>query len=189
MTSVVPEHGSSLRRVLEAVLLVVDEPVTPAELSRAAERGEAEVEAALTTLAAEYDDEERGFELRRVGGGWRLYSREDCADQVERFVLEGQRARLTTAALETLAVVAYRQPVTRARISAIRGVSVDGVIRTLLSRGLVTESGTDGETGAVLYGTSPYFLERLGLASLDDLPSLAPLLPDLEDLDDAAAPG
>jgi segregation and condensation protein B len=120
--------------------------------------------------------------LRQVAGGWRLYTRADCAPYVERFVLDGQQARLTQAALETLAVIAYRQPVTRQRVSAVRGVNVDGVVRTLVARGLVVEAGPDEETGATRYRTTNYLLERLGLQSLDELPSLAPLLPELDEL-------
>ena len=119
---------------------------------------------------AEYAEQGRGFELRNVAGGWRYYTREELAPVVEAFVLDGQQARLTQAALETLAVVAYRQPVSRARVSAIRGVNVDGVMRTLLTRGLVEEAGTDHSSGAHLYRTSSYFLERIGVTSLDDLP-------------------
>src|SRR5204863_5603135 len=122
----------------------------------------------------------RGFELRRVAGGWRIYSRAEHAPVLERFVLDGQTSRLSQAALETLAIVAYRQPVSRARVSAVRGVNVDAVMRTLVTRGLVEEAGTEPESGAILYRTTSYFLERLGLASLDDLPDLAPFLPDLE---------
>ncbi|MDQ4086356.1 MAG: SMC-Scp complex subunit ScpB, partial [Actinomycetota bacterium] len=135
-------------------------------------------------LAAEYREQCRGFDLREVGGGWRFYTRAEYAPVVERFVLEGQQARLTQAALETLAVVAYRQPVSRARVSAIRGVNVDGVMRTLVTRGLVEEAGSDTETGAVLYRTTSYFLERMGLRSLDALPDIAPLLPDMADVED-----
>jgi segregation and condensation protein B len=138
---------------------------------------------ALTGLAGEYDEQGRGFELRNVAGGWRFYTRDDYASVVEKFVLDGQQARLTQAALETLAVVAYKQPVSRARVSAVRGVNVDGVMRTLLTRGLVEEAGTDHETGAHLYRTSGYFLERIGLTSIGDLPELAPYLPDMADLD------
>ena len=142
-----------------------------------------EVVAALQLLAEEYDEQDRGFELRNVAGGWRCYTREAYAAVVEGFVLEGQSARLTQAALETLAVVAYRQPVSRARVSAIRGVNVDGVMRTLLTRGLVEEAGNDGETGGAPVPHHQYFLERIGVQSLDELPELAPFLPDLGDLE------
>lgn len=174
-----------LARELEAVLLVVDTPVDAGELAAAVQSPAAEVEAALAGLAAEYDEHERGVQLREVAGGWRLYTREEFAPAVERLLLEGARSRLTQAALETLAIVAYRQPITRARIAAIRGVGVDGVIRSLLARGLVEEVGSDPETGGGQYATTGVFLEKLGLRSLAELPSLAPLLPDLADLEDA----
>jgi len=170
---------------LEAVLLVVDTPIAGAELAAAVEEPVASVEDALRRLAAEYDDGVRGIQLREVAGGWRLYTREEYAPAVERLLLEGQRSRLSQAALETLAIVAYRQPVTRARIAAIRGVGVDGVMRTLVGRGLIEEVATDPETGGGQYATTGMFLEKLGLRSLAELPSLAPLLPDLGDLDDA----
>lgn len=175
-----------LRTVLEAVLLVTDEPVPAATLAQVAERPLVEVEQELAGLVRDYDDAGRGFELRRVAGGWRLYTRADCAAYVERFVLDGQQARLTQAALETLAVIAYRQPVTRARVSAVRGVNVDGVVRTLLARGLIVDAGQDTDSAGTLYRTTPLFLERLGLQSLDELPELAPLLPELSELDDTA---
>lgn len=171
-----------LAAVLEAVLLVTDEPVPAVTLAQVVERPTGEVEQVLHALAADYTAAGRGFDLRQVAGGWRLYTRADCAPYVERFVLDGQQARLTQAALETLAVIAYRQPVTRQRVSAVRGVNVDGVVRTLLARGLVTEAGADDETGATRYRTTAYFLERLGLQSLEELPSLAPLLPDLDEV-------
>ena len=174
-----------LRAGLEAVLLVTDEPVPAVTLAQVTERPTEEVEEVLHSLAQEYVEQDRGFELRQVAGGWRLYTRADCAPYIERFVLDGQSARLTQAALETLAVIAYRQPVTRSRVSAVRGVNVDGVVRTLLARGLITESGQDEDSGGILYRTTPLLLERLGLQSLDELPSLAPLLPELEELDSA----
>ena len=180
--SLVAEGQPPLRAVLESVLLITDEPVPAVTLAQVVERPTGEVEAVLSDLAGEYEEQGRGFELRQVAGGWRLYTRADCAPYVERFVVDGQQARLTQAALETLAVIAYRQPVTRQRVSAVRGVNVDGVVRTLLARGLVTEAGTDEDTGAVRYRTTGHFLERLGLQSLDELPSLAPLLPELEDM-------
>jgi segregation and condensation protein B len=173
-----------LRAALEAVLLVVDEPVAEIVLAQVLERPTEEVAARLRELAAEYDEQGRGFELRQVSGGWRLYTRPACAPYVERFVRDGQQARLTQAALETLAVVAYRQPVSRSRIAGIRGVNVDGVIRTLVSRGLVTEVGTESESGATLFGTTAYFLERLGAESLADLPPLSEYLPDPYALDE-----
>jgi segregation and condensation protein B len=182
------EHPG-LRTALEAILMVVDEPVGDVLLAQVTERPTDEVRAALRALAAEYDEAGRGFELREVAGGWRFYTRASCAAYVERFVLDGQQARLTQAALETLAVVAYRQPVSRARVSAVRGVNVDGVMRTLVARGLVEEAGREGsggEGGSILYRTTSYFLERLGLRSLEDLPDLAPFLPELDTVDDLA---
>ena len=175
-------EGPSLQAVLESLLLVTDEPVTSGTLAQVAERPVPEVEHELVALRDSYREMGRGFELRQVGGGWRLYTRADCAPFVERYVLDGQQARLTQAALETLAVIAYRQPVTRQRVSAVRGVNVDGVVRTLVARGLVTEAGPDDETGATRYRTTGYLLERLGLQSLDDLPSLAPFLPEIDEL-------
>src|SRR6266513_4614939 len=180
------DSGPGLRASLEAILLVADEPVPLVVLAQVLERPRNEVEAELRELAAGYDAEGRGFDLREIAGGWRFYTREDCAPLVERFVSDGQEVRLTQAALETLAVVAYRQPVSRARVSAVRGVNCDGVMRTLTLRGLVEEAGTEHETGAILYRTTGYFLERLGLAGLDELPELAPFLPDeIEDADGA----
>jgi len=176
--------GPGLRASLEAILLVADEPVPAVVLAQVLERPTGEITELLHATAAVYTTEERGFDLREIAGGWRFYTREECAPVVERFVSEGQEVRLTQAALETLAVVAYRQPVSRARVSAVRGVNCDGVMRTLTLRGLVEDSGTDPETGAILYRTTGYFLERLGLASLEELPDLAPFLPD--DVDDVA---
>lgn len=177
----------SLSAVLEAVLLVTDEPLPAVVLAQVAERPTDEVLGVLRGLAADYTAQDRGFELLEVAGGWRLYTRSDCAPYVERFVLDGQSARLTQAALETLAVIAYRQPVTRARVSAVRGVNVDGVVRTLVARGLVVEAGPDPDSSATLYRTTDLLLERLGLRSLDELPSLAPFLPDLGELDPEAS--
>jgi segregation and condensation protein B len=171
-----------VERSIEAILMVVDEPVTELTLAQVLERPVDEIEAALANLCLSYED--RGFALKKIGGGWRFYSHPDLASVVERFVLDGQQSRLTQAALETLAVVAYRQPVSRARVSAIRGVNVEAVMKTLITRGLVEESGLEHETGAILYTTTSFFLERLGLNSLEDLPALAPYLPNLEALDD-----
>ena len=176
-----------LKPSLEALLMVADEPLDPVTLASAVGHPVDAVVAALTALVAEYDEQGRGFELRNVAGGWRYYTREEHAAVVEGFVLDGQQARLTQAALETLAVVAYKQPVSRARVSAIRGVNVDGVIRTLLTRGLVEEAGQDHASGAYLYRTTGYFLERIGVTSLDELPELAPYLPEMDDLVDELA--
>ena len=163
---------------LEALLFVMDDPVDEDTLAGALRCSVEQVRAGLDELAAGYDERRSGLTLRKVGEGWRLYTREEHAPVVERYLVDGQRSRLTQAALETLAVIAYRQPVTRARVSGIRGVGVDGVMRTLLSRGLVHEVGTDPDSGGGLYATTPLFLERLGLRSLADLPELAPLLPE-----------
>jgi segregation and condensation protein B len=178
---------AELRPSLEALLMVADQPLDEVTLATAVGYPVEEVAEALLGLAAEYAEQGRGFDLRHVGGGWRYYTREEYAAVVEGYVLDGQQARLTQAALETLAVVAYKQPVSRARVSAIRGVNVDGVMRTLLTRGLVEEAGTDQETGAHLYRTTSYFLERIGVTSLDELPELAPYLPDMDDLEDELA--
>jgi segregation and condensation protein B len=177
------------RGALEAVLMVVEEPVDELVLASALELGVARVVELLAELVADYDQAGRGFELRRVAGGWRIFSRVEYAPVVERFVLDGQTARLTQAALETLAIVAYRQPVSRARVGAVRGVNVDAVMRTLVSRGLVEEAGTDAESGAFLYRTTQYFLQRIGLSSIEELPALAPYLPEVDMLDELAAGG
>ncbi|MGH3499047.1 MAG: SMC-Scp complex subunit ScpB [Nocardioidaceae bacterium] len=173
-----------LTPALEAVLMVADQPLDHLTLAQAVGHPPHDVETALDELARGYDAEGRGFELRNIGGGWRYFTRETFAPAVERFVLDGQQARLTQAALETLAVVAYRQPVSRGRVSAIRGVNVDGVMRTLVTRGLVEEAGSDVESGAILYRTTSYFCERIGLGSLDELPALAPFLPELDEAGD-----
>jgi segregation and condensation protein B len=174
-----PELSSEeLAGGLEALLFVMDDPVGEETLATALRCTVEQVRTGLGELAAGYDERRSGLTLRKVGEGWRLYTREEHAGVVERYLVDGQRSRLTQAALETLAVIAYRQPVTRARVSGIRGVGVDGVMRTLLSRGLVHEVGTDPDSGGGLYATTPLFLERLGLRSLADLPELAPLLPE-----------
>jgi segregation and condensation protein B len=179
-----PASASQLRGAIEAILLVIDEPVDQILLAQVLDVPEPHVVACLEDVRREYDAEGRGFELREVAGGWRLYTRAEFASFVERFLLDGQQARLTQAALETLAVVAYRQPVSRTRVSAVRGVNVDGVMRTLASRGLVEEAGFDDESGAVLYRTSRYFLERFGLKDLTELPKLANFLPESTTIDE-----
>lgn len=179
----VDELGApTLAAGLEALLLLADEPMTVLSLAAATRRPVTDVEETIAQLVSEYDAQERGFELREVAGGWRYYTRAACSPLVERFVLDGQQARLTQASLETLAVIAYRQPVSRGRVAAVRGVNVDGVIRTLVARGLIEEAGHDD--GSILYRTTSHFLERMGIASLDDLPPLAEHLPDLADLED-----
>jgi segregation and condensation protein B len=173
-----------LGAVLEAMLLVVDTPVSVETLASATEQPPYRIAGKLQTMAEALAERESGIDLREAGGGWRMYTRAQYAPYVERLLLDGARSKLTRAALETLAVVAYRQPVTRARVSAVRGVNVDAVMRTLLARGLITEAGTDHDTGAVTFATTELFLERLGLSSLTDLPDIAPLLPDVDVIDD-----
>lgn len=175
-----------LKPALEAVLMIADQPLDQVSLAQAVGAPPVEVGTALAELAAEYTEQGRGFDLRNVGGGWRFYTRAEYGPLVEQFVADGQQARLTQAALETLAVVAYRQPVSRSRVSAIRGVNVDGVMRTLVTRGLVEEVAVESETGAHLYATTGYFLERMGLTSIDELPEIAPYLPEMAELDDEA---
>lgn len=200
---------AQVREGLEAVLMVADRPLTEAELAELLEVDAVVISRVLHELAAEYDgkprstghgdtDESntgdadtdqgfsvrRGFQLRRVGGGWRIGARQEHRELVSRFVLEGQTAKLSAAAMETLAIIAYRQPVSRARIASIRGVNADGVVRTLMTRGLIEQVATDEVTGAGLFGTTPVLLERLGVDSLEELPDLSPLLPGVENLDD-----
>lgn len=178
------EVDLELRRAIEAVVLAATEPVEPNLLAQLTERPVAEIEAACAALAAEYEREGRGFVLGRVAGGYRFQTHPDLAPYVERFVLEGQHSRLSPAALETLAIVAYKQPISRAQVSAIRGVNVDAVVRTLAQRGYIAEVGTDpGPGNAILYGTTSMFLERLGMDSLRDLPPLADFVPDAEVVD------
>lgn len=200
MTEHMPEHDPSygipdiaepaeldadeLKRVLEALLLVIDTPVTADALAAATEQPVYRVAAKLQLMADELTGRDSGIDLRHTSEGWRMYTRARFAPYVEKLLLDGARTKLTRAALETLAVVAYRQPVTRARVSAVRGVNVDAVMRTLLARGLITEVGTDADSGAVTFATTELFLERLGLTSLSELPDIAPLLPDVDTIDD-----
>lgn len=200
MTEHMPEHDPSygipdiaepaeldadeLKRVLEALLLVIDTPVTADALAAATEQPVYRVAAKLQLMADELTGRDSGIDLRHTSEGWRMYTRARFAPYVEKLLLDGARTKITRAALETLAVVAYRQPVTRARVSAVRGVNVDAVMRTLLARGLITEVGTDADTGAVTFATTELFLERLGLTSLSELPDIAPLLPDVDTIDD-----
>lgn len=175
---------SEMLPVVEAIMMVAAEPVSTVDLASHLGMPPDQMEALLHELAADYRGElsgrARGFDLRKVAGGWRIFSAPAFADVVGTYVIEGQTARLSKAALETLAVVAYRQPVTRGLVAAIRGVNCDSVMRTLTARGLIEEVGEDGPGGAILYRTSQYFLERLGLDSLDELPELAPYLPEAE---------
>lgn len=170
-------------RALEALFFVSDEPLAASVLAQALGVGRRDVEALCDQLQHDLEDRGSGLELRNVAGGWRLYTHPDTAPVVEQFVLSSRQARLTRAALETLAIVAYKQPVTRHQVSAIRGVNSDGVLRALTDRGLIEEAGREEAPGRpVLYATTPGFLERLGLPSLASLPSLAPLLdPSTED--------
>jgi segregation and condensation protein B len=177
------DDPAELDAAVEAILFVVDSPLEPAALAATLQVPTPTVEQSLDRLRSGYDERGAGIELRAAAGGVRLYTRASVAPHVERFLQDGQRSRLSQAALETLAVIAYRQPVTRSRVSAIRGVNVDGVVRTLLSRGLIVEVGTDAESGAGLFRTSELFLERMGMQSLDELPSLAPMLPELSGLE------
>ncbi|GAA3580280.1 hypothetical protein GCM10022222_76320 [Amycolatopsis ultiminotia] len=178
------EDDEALEAALEALLLVVDSPASEESLAETLEQPVARVSVALSTMAQKFTERVSGIDLRRVGEGWRFYTRDTYAPFVEKLLLDGQRSKLTRAALESLAVIAYRQPVTRARVAAVRGVNVDGVIRTLLARGLIEEMGTDPETTGTLYVTTELFLERLGLSSLNDLPPIAPLLPEVDSIDD-----
>ncbi len=175
---------SQLRSRLESVLLVIDTPATVATLARALAVEEETVDTILRDIAAELDARGSGIDLRESPEGWRFYTRTDNADTVEQFLLDGTQSRLSRAALETLAVVAYRQPVTRSRISAVRGVNVDGVMRTLQLRGLVREVDVEESTGAHRYATTELFLELLGIDSLERLPDLAPLLPDIDSIEE-----
>jgi segregation and condensation protein B len=175
---------SDMQGAVEAILLVVDAPIDVESIADALEEPVDRTREVLERIAERYAESGSGIDLRRSGGGWRFYTRDRFAPFVEKLLLDGQRAKLTRAALETLAVIAYRQPVTRSRVAAVRGVNVDGVIRTLLARGLIEEVGTDQETGGNLYRTTELFLERLGLSSLEDLPPLAPLLPEVDAIDD-----
>ena len=173
----------SLRAALEAILMVIDEPVKVEILAQITDTPVADVENELANIGYELEQKQSGFLLRQVAGGWRFYTNEECWPIVEKFVKEGQPTKLTQASLETLAVVAYKQPVSKGRISAIRGVNVDSVIRTLLNRGLIEEAGMENESQSILYRTTSYFLEKLGINDLSDLPAVADYLPDMSALD------
>ncbi|MQY17726.1 Segregation and condensation protein B [Nocardia sp. RB20] len=179
-----PLGEDEFRSALEAMLLVVDAPAPAELLASAIGDSENRVTRTLREMSAELTARGSGMDLRYAADGWRYYTRTEYAPYVERMLLDGARSKLTRAALETLAVIAYRQPVTRARVSAVRGVNVDGVIRTLVARGLIAEAGTDTDTNGTLYVTTELFLERIGLASLADLPPLAPLLPGVDLIDE-----
>jgi segregation and condensation protein B len=176
--------ASETHRAIEAILMAAESPVEPSLLAQLLEVSPGRIEELCAELETSYRDDDRGFELVRIGGGYRFQSHEDLAPYVERFVLEGQTARLSAAALETLAIVAYKQPVSRAQIASIRGVSAEGALRTLQSRGFVTEVGRDPGPGqAVLYGTTALLVERLGLDRIEDLPPLAEFVPGPEIMD------
>jgi segregation and condensation protein B len=171
-----------LERTLEAILMVSDEPQSLIALATAVARPVKEVKAAIERLVADFDGEDggirRGFELREVGGGWRIYVRSEFDDTVRDFVLTQNPTKLSQAALETLAVIAYKQPISRGQIASIRAVNVDSVVRTLLGRGLITEAYTDSETGAIHYATTDLLLTQLGINSVEELPPISPLLAD-----------
>ncbi|MDQ6614231.1 MAG: SMC-Scp complex subunit ScpB [Actinomycetota bacterium] len=176
--------ATEVERAIEAIVMVAEEPVPPHLLAQILEVPPARVEELCRTLADSYLADDRGFELLRVAGGYRFQSHPDLAGYVERFALEGQSGRLSAAALETVALVAYKQPISRAQVAEVRGVSVDGVMRTLQHRGYVAEVGRDPGPGqAVLYGTTTRFLEKLGIDSLDQLPPLAQFVPGPEVMD------
>jgi segregation and condensation protein B len=177
----VDDQIAAFKRAIEAVVLVAHDPVAPELLAQLLEQPVASVELWCEALRAEYADQRRGFELARVAGGYRFQTHPDQTPYVERFVLHDQKARLSGAALETLAIVAYKQPISRAQVASIRGVDPDGVIRTLQARGYIDEIGRDDGPGqAVLFGTTPQFLEKLGIDSLDDLPPIAEFIPDAD---------
>ncbi len=179
--------GLPLERALEAVLMVADEPQSLVALATAVDRPVSAVRQAVARLVLDYDGAgggvRRGFELREVGGGWRIYSRVEFDHVVRDFVVTQNPAKLSPAALETLAVIAYKQPISRGQIAAIRAVNVDGVVRTLVARGLITEVYADSETGAIHYGTTPLTLTHLGINSLDELPPISPLLDRHDDVE------
>ena len=182
----IPDH-IEVERALEVILMIVDEPQSLIGLASALGRPVGVVRAAIAALVADYDGEasedgtpgtRRGFELREVGGGWRIYVRGEYDDVVRDYVQTQNPSKLSQAALETLAVIAYKQPISRGSIASIRAVNVDSVVRTLLGRGLITEAFTDSETGAIHYATTDLLLTQLGINSLDELPQISPLLDD-----------
>lgn len=175
----------TLEAGVEAVLLVANEPLSTRDLAASFAVPEPEILVVLQRLSAQYRERGSGIDIREVAGGWRLYTAADCSVAVERFVRDGQHTKLTQASLETLAIIAYKQPISRGRIAAIRGVNVDGVVKTLMQRGLIEESGEEGQSA--LFSTTTYFLERMGLTSLSELPEIAGHLPGLETLSDIDA--
>ncbi len=183
-----PTDALADRKIVESILLLADEPIPAGLMGEVLERPRREVEALLRQVAADYQADDRGFVLREVAGGWRLYTSPDCAPWLERFVTRHKQARLTAAALEVLAIIAYRQPIARSQIAEIRGVDSDGVVKTLLQRGLIRAVGRDGGPGApVLFSVSDELLEKLGIRSVDDLPPLASFMPDAEAVEEMEA--
>lgn len=180
-----PSFSGDIHRALEAIFMIADEPQTLVSLGTAVGAPIPAVRQSIETLVADYDGTSggvrRGFELREVGGGWRIYVRAEFDDVVREFVLTQNPTRLSQAALETLAVIAYKQPISRGSIASIRAVNVDSVVRTLLGRGLITEAYTDSETGAIHYSTTDLMLTQLGINSIDELPHISPLLADGSD--------
>ena len=179
---ILDSHNENLRAAIEAVLMVADAPLSLVVLAGSLELPVAEIREAVHALRDDYDGvgggPVRGFELREVGGGWRIFVRQEFDWAVKLFVANENPTKLSQAALETLAVIAYKQPISRGQVASIRGVNVDSVVRTLISRGLITELYTDAETGAINYGTTPLMLELLGINSLEELPAISPYLPD-----------
>ena len=187
LEGVVELGAPSLEAAIEAVLLVADEPVGPRDLAANFGIPEPQILEVLQGLSAAYRQRGSGIEVREVAGGWRLYTAAECSAAVEKFVRDGQHTRLTQASLETLAIIAYKQPISRGRIAAIRGVNVDGVVKTLLQRGLIEEAGEEHDGQSTLFRTTQYFLERMGMTSLEELPEIADQLPSLETLNDIDA--
>lgn len=175
------------RKIVEAILLLADEPVPASQMGEVLEVPRAEVESVLRGLAESYEREGRGFVLRESGPGWRLYTDPDCAPWLERFVVGHRHARLSGASLEVLAIVAYKGPISRSEISEIRGVDSDGVVKTLVQRGLIETSGAGGPGATNLFEVSDEFLERMGLRSVDELPPLTDFMPDAEAVEDMEA--
>ena len=178
MTLDEPQAQDDIKGAVEAVLMITDVPISLVALATALEHPVNVVRDTVTALRDEYDAQRRGFELREVGGGWRIYVRADFDWAIKLFIANENPTKLSQAALETLAVIAYKQPISRGQVASIRAVNVDSVVRTLLSRGLITELYTDSETGAINYGTTDLMLELLGINSLDELPPVSPHLPD-----------
>ena len=183
----VPESAPSTRKIVEAILLLADEPVPSSQMGEVLEVPRADVEAVLRELAETYGRDGRGFVLRESGPGWRLYTDPECAPWLERFVTGHRHARLSGASLEVLAIVAYKGPISRSEISEIRGVDSDGVVKTLLQRGLIETSSAEGLGAANLFEVSDEFLERMGLRSVDELPPLTDFMPDAEAVEDMEA--